>query len=284
MNPVLRNILAGVAGAFASMPANALLLKPLGRLFGAPTAPAYDPTGDPEAMQVVWRAYFETLDPSTWSALARPLEWGVLRRTGRWTAVGQPRSSGPADRGRIRADRRHRQRIHAARPTRGVPGPRHRRLPPHRVAGMETGHPPAARALIPPTFAADVARLFFMLQSVVLYTTANLLVKALAFCRHSNWSSCAARSASCFCVIWLWKEGAPLLGHNRRWLLVRGLAGMVALSLFFHTIRHIPLASATVIQYLSPIFTVLLAMPLTANASNPTAGSISPPHSGASSW
>ena len=35
---------------------------------------------------------------------------------------------------------------------------------------------------------------------------------------------------------------------------------MVALTLFFHTIRHIPLASATVIQYLSPIFTVLLAI------------------------
>jgi drug/metabolite transporter (DMT)-like permease len=31
------------------------------------------------------------------------------------------------------------------------------------------------------------------------------------------------------------------------------------LATFFHTIRHIPLASATVIQYLSPIFTVLLA-------------------------
>ena len=63
MNPVLRNILAGVSGAIASMPANGLLLMPLGRLFGAPAAPAYDPTGDPEAMQVVWRAYFETLEP-----------------------------------------------------------------------------------------------------------------------------------------------------------------------------------------------------------------------------
>lgn len=53
MSPTLRNILAGVAGAFASMPANALLLMPLGRLFGASAAPAYDPTGDPEAMQAI---------------------------------------------------------------------------------------------------------------------------------------------------------------------------------------------------------------------------------------
>ena len=36
--------------------------------------------------------------------------------------------------------------------------------------------------------------------------------------------------------------------------------GMIALSGFFHTVQHIPLASATVIQYFSPVFTVLLAL------------------------
>lgn len=102
--------------------------------------------------------------------------------------------------------------------------------------------------------------LFFMLQSVVLYTTANLLVKALAVLPTQQLVFLRSAVSLGFCLIWLWREGAPLLGHNRRWLLVRGLAGMVALSLFFHTIRHIPLASATVIQYLSPIFTILLAM------------------------
>ena len=35
---------------------------------------------------------------------------------------------------------------------------------------------------------------------------------------------------------------------------------MVGLSGFFHTVRHIPLASATVIQYFSPVFTVVLAL------------------------
>lgn len=40
MNPLLRNILAGLAGAVVSMPANMLLLKPLANLTGAPTLPA----------------------------------------------------------------------------------------------------------------------------------------------------------------------------------------------------------------------------------------------------
>ena len=51
----------------------------------------------------------------------------------------------------------------------------------------------------------------------------------------------------------------PLLVNNRRWLLLRGTAGMVALTLFFFTLHELPLAIASVLQYLSPIFTVLIA-------------------------
>jgi len=51
----------------------------------------------------------------------------------------------------------------------------------------------------------------------------------------------------------------PLLGNNRKWLLLRGTAGMIALLLFFFTIHHLPLAIASTIQYLSPIFTALIA-------------------------
>ncbi len=51
----------------------------------------------------------------------------------------------------------------------------------------------------------------------------------------------------------------PLLGNNKRWLLLRGTAGMVALTLFFFTLHELPLAIASVLQYLSPIFTVLIA-------------------------
>ena len=102
--------------------------------------------------------------------------------------------------------------------------------------------------------------LIFMLQSVVLYTSANLLVKALAFLPTPQLVFLRSVVSLFFCVLWLWKKGDPLFGHNRKWLVVRGIMGMIGLTLFFHTIRYIPLASATVIQYTSPIFTVLLAI------------------------
>jgi drug/metabolite transporter (DMT)-like permease len=54
-------------------------------------------------------------------------------------------------------------------------------------------------------------------------------------------------------------RGLPMLGNNRRWLLLRGTAGMLALTIFFFTLHKLPLAIASTLQYLSPIFTVLIA-------------------------
>lgn len=64
------------------------------------------------------------------------------------------------------------------------------------------------------------------------------------------------------CKFWIQRLKIPFLGYNRKWLLIRGFAGMSALFLFFVTIKEMPLASATTIQYISPIFTVLLATQL----------------------
>jgi len=52
----------------------------------------------------------------------------------------------------------------------------------------------------------------------------------------------------------------PILGNNRRWLLIRGISGATGLFLFFTTIQNIPLAIATTVQYLSPVFTIILAV------------------------
>jgi drug/metabolite transporter (DMT)-like permease len=48
-------------------------------------------------------------------------------------------------------------------------------------------------------------------------------------------------------------------GNQVKWLTLRGFAGAASLLLFFTTIKEMPLATATTIQYLSPIFTVMLA-------------------------
>ena len=99
-----------------------------------------------------------------------------------------------------------------------------------------------------------------MLSSVVLYTTANLCVKELSHLGTFQLVFLRSAVSLVLCAVYLKRKGLPLLGNNKRWLVLRGLMGMIGLAGFFHTVRHIPLASATVIQYFSPVFTVLLAL------------------------
>ena len=56
------------------------------------------------------------------------------------------------------------------------------------------------------------------------------------------------------------RKKLPFFGKNKKWLIIRGTSGMIALTIFFHTIYHLPLAIASTIQYLAPIFTLLFAI------------------------
>ncbi|MCF8465477.1 MAG: DMT family transporter [Flavobacteriales bacterium] len=61
-------------------------------------------------------------------------------------------------------------------------------------------------------------------------------------------------------LAYLLPKGIHPLGNNRKFLLLRGVFGVTALSLFFITLQNLPLASAVTVQYLSPIFTAIIAI------------------------
>jgi drug/metabolite transporter (DMT)-like permease len=67
-------------------------------------------------------------------------------------------------------------------------------------------------------------------------------------------------TGSLFCYIGLRHVQASPHGTNHKLLVLRGLFGTGALYLFFLTLKNIPLASAMTIQYLSPIFTAIIAI------------------------
>lgn len=71
-----------------------------------------------------------------------------------------------------------------------------------------------------------------------------------------------ARSIVSFAISYfvIKRKKLPLFGFNKKWLIIRGIAGMIALTIFFYTIHYLPMAIAATVQYLSPIFTVLFAM------------------------
>jgi len=55
------------------------------------------------------------------------------------------------------------------------------------------------------------------------------------------------------------RKGLYPWGTHRGLLLLRGTSGFLALSCFFWALVHLPIAEATVLQYLNPVFTALLA-------------------------
>ena len=56
------------------------------------------------------------------------------------------------------------------------------------------------------------------------------------------------------------RKKIPLFGHNKVLLIARGTVGTVALILVYYAVTTLPLAEATVLQYLHPVFTAILAL------------------------
>ncbi len=98
-----------------------------------------------------------------------------------------------------------------------------------------------------------------MLLSVLGFSLMNLTVKFLGRLPATELVFFRSVVSLILCVYFLKRAHVPLFGNNRKFLLLRGLFGVIALSCFFYTLQKLPLASAITIQYLSPIFTALFA-------------------------
>jgi drug/metabolite transporter (DMT)-like permease len=100
----------------------------------------------------------------------------------------------------------------------------------------------------------------FMLAAILFFAAMNVLIKTVP--RIGPVEIVFFRSVVSFIIsfITLKKLGISLWGNNKKWLIIRGIAGSIGLLLFFATIKQMPLASAVAIQYLSPVFTSVLGI------------------------
>ncbi|MGR2846420.1 DMT family transporter [Vibrio vulnificus] len=56
------------------------------------------------------------------------------------------------------------------------------------------------------------------------------------------------------------RKGISVWGNNKRWLFARGAVGTLALICVYYAVTALPLAEATILQYVHPVFTALLAV------------------------
>jgi drug/metabolite transporter (DMT)-like permease len=99
-----------------------------------------------------------------------------------------------------------------------------------------------------------------MFLSTLAFALANVFVKRLSHLPAMEIVFFRCLVGSAFCFYGLRKAGADWKGSNHKQLVLRGLFGTTALYFFFVTVQNIPLASAMTIQYLSPIFTTIIAI------------------------
>src|SRR5688572_20453428 len=99
-----------------------------------------------------------------------------------------------------------------------------------------------------------------MFLSTLAFSFANVFVKQVSHIPAMEVVFFRTTVASVFCIIGLYHAKADWRGNNNLLLLLRGVFGTTALFLFFVTLQNIPLASAMTIQYLSPIFTTVIAI------------------------
>lgn len=99
-----------------------------------------------------------------------------------------------------------------------------------------------------------------MFLSTLAFALANAFVKQVAHIPAMEIVFFRCAVATIFCFAGIYRAKADWRGSNRKMLFLRGFFGTTALYFFFTTVQNIPLASAMTIQYLSPIFTSIIAI------------------------
>lgn len=102
---------------------------------------------------------------------------------------------------------------------------------------------------------------FYMLLSALGFALMAACVKAVSHYNIPVLEIVAARaliSAGISYVDIRRKKLSPW-GNDKPWLVARGVVGACALIMVYYSVTHLPLAMATVLQYLHPVFTAVLA-------------------------
>ena len=105
-----------------------------------------------------------------------------------------------------------------------------------------------------------VSGIRLMIQASFFFSLMALCVKAVSRSLPSNEIVFFRSLLGLLMILPLMKaKKVSFWGRHRGKLFLRGIAGYLALALFFHTIGRLPLGTAVLLNYTSPLFTVLLS-------------------------
>jgi drug/metabolite transporter (DMT)-like permease len=101
--------------------------------------------------------------------------------------------------------------------------------------------------------------IFYMIFSVIAFSFMNVVVKYLN--GFSVYQIVFFRSIGTllFTIPLIIRHKIPFFGNNQKWLIIRGVAGVISLTCFFQSLNYLAIGTATSLRYTSPIFAVIFA-------------------------
>lgn len=99
----------------------------------------------------------------------------------------------------------------------------------------------------------------WMIIAVIFFAIAHASVKFLEHIPFYQLVFLRQLIAITICIFMLAKVKVSPWGNNKKMLIARGVMGTIALTAYFYSLHHMPLASAVTLQFLSPILTLVIA-------------------------
>lgn len=104
--------------------------------------------------------------------------------------------------------------------------------------------------------------IIYMIISALAFTFLNVMVKYLV--RFDTFQIVFFRSVGSlfFTMSFLLKNKIPIYGNSKFLLVIRGIVGLTAMSLFFISLKYLTVGSAVSLRYIAPIFATFFALVL----------------------
>ncbi|GAA4936932.1 DMT family transporter [Algibacter agarivorans] len=100
----------------------------------------------------------------------------------------------------------------------------------------------------------------FMIISTMAFACMNGIVKHLVHINAYQIVFFRSVSSLFFTFGFLLKNNIPLLGNNRKLLVLRGVVGVTSMTLFFMSTKYLPIGTAVSLRYMAPIFAAIFAV------------------------
>ena len=96
--------------------------------------------------------------------------------------------------------------------------------------------------------------IFYMIFSVIAFALMNAVVKYLTAFNVYQIVFFRSIGTLVFTIPLILKAKIPILGTNKKLLLIRGLVGVISLTCFFQSLNYLAVGTAVSLRYTSPIF------------------------------